>query len=244
MNTAHEPLAPRFCPDQLIVAAMPRKAKKGDDSADDLSLHSVIYATKAELMKELKNINSTLTILQTKICDVEDTLQKVLEKQRRQDAEIKLLKEDVLIIKENYDNILAEVEDRDRRKANLILSGLPEKEVGTVEERKESDLLMVKMLFSVLDNSKKDAVSAVFRIGKMTSSKPRLLKVTCRDTESKRVLLSKSKDLRKKDQYKNVYINPDMTPLQQAQNRRLREELRARRNLGEDVTIRHARESR
>ncbi len=218
---------------------MTRRGRKGEISADDVSLHSAIYATKADLMKELKNINSTLNILQNKICDVEGTLQKVLETQRTQDAEIKLLKEDVLTIKENYDNILAEVEDRDRRKANLILSGLPEREDGSAEERKEGDMLTVKTLFSVLDNSKTEAVSAVFRIGKVTSSKPRLLKVICRDTESKRALLSKSKDLRNKAQYRNVFLNPDMTPLQQALNKRLREELRARRNLGEDVTIRH-----
>ena len=218
---------------------MTRKGRKGDDLSEDLSLRSAIDVTKAELMKELKNINSTLNTLQSKISDVDNTLQKVLETQKMQDAEIKVLKEDVLSIKANYDNILAEFEDRDRRKANLILSGLPEKEDGTLEQRKEKDLSTVKALFSALDSSKVDAVSAVFRIGKLTSSRPRLLKVICRNTESKRALLSKSKDLRNMDQYKNVYMNPDMTPLQQAQNKKLREELRAKRNLGEDVTIRH-----
>lgn len=218
---------------------MTRKGRKGDDSSDDLSLRSAIDATKEELMKELKNISGTLKSLQTKISVVEDTLQKVLETQMTQDVEIKNLKEEVLTIKDDYNNILAEVESRDRRKSNLILSGLPEKEDGTADERKQSDMSAVKTLFSALDNSKTNAVSAVFRIGKMTSSGPRLLKVICCDEESKRALLSKSKDLRNIIQYKEVYINPDLTPLQQAQNKKLREELRARRNLGEEVMIRH-----
>lgn len=220
---------------------MPRKGSKGGDNcaADDLTLRSAIDAIKFDLMKELKTISGTLNSLQNKINDVENTLQEVLKTQRTQDAEMKNLKQEVLIMKENYDNILAEVENRERRKTNLIISGLPETEVGSADERKENDLSIVKSLFSKIDNSKDKIVSAVFRIGKMTSSRPRLLKVVCSDAESKRSLLSKSKDLRNLHQYKNVYINPDLTPLQQAQNKKLREELKARRNLGEDVTIRH-----
>ena len=67
------------------------------------------------------------------------TLCRVLETQKRQETEIQVLKEDVSKMKENYDNIIAEVESRDRRKTNLILSGLPEKEDGTADERKQSD---------------------------------------------------------------------------------------------------------
>jgi len=218
---------------------MTRKGRKSDAFTEDVSLRSAIDNTKAELMKELKNISDTLNVLQTKICTVEDTLQRVLETQKRQETEIQVLKEDVSKMKENYDNIIAEVESRDRRKTNLILSGLPVKEDGTADERKQSDLITVQTLFTTLDSSKTDAVSAVYRIGKMTSSRPRLLKVVCNTFESKRSLLSKSKSLRNITQFKNVYINPDLTPLQQMQNKQLREELRRRRNLGEDVTIQH-----
>lgn len=220
---------------------MTRKGRKGGDdcAADDLALRSAIDAIKVDLMKELKTISGTLNSLQNKINDVENTLQKVLETQRTQEVEIRNLKQEVLIMKENYDNILAEVENRERRRTNLIISGLPEKEGGSADERKENDLTIVKSLLSKLDSSKDMTVSAVFRIGKLTSSRPRLLKVVCSDAELKRSILSKSKDLRNLHQYKNIYINPDLTPLQQAQNKKLREELRARRNLGEDVTIRH-----
>lgn len=221
---------------------MTRKGKKGDDNADDITLHSALASTKEELMKELKKISGTLNALEAKIRNVEDTLQRVLDTQTIQDAEMKILKKEISTMKDNYDGILAEVESRDRRKANLILSGIPEKDEGTAEERKRSDLLTVKRLFSTLDNStKKDLISAVVRIGKITSSRPRLLKVICCDSETKRTLLSKSKDLRNFEQYKNVYINPDLTPLQQVKNNKLREELRNRRNLGEDVTIRNGR---
>ena len=74
------------------------------------------------------------------MCGVEGTLLKVLETQKRQDDEIKKLKEDVLKMEENHTSIIAEIEDRDRRKANLIVSGLQEMKEGTVEERRKWDL--------------------------------------------------------------------------------------------------------
>ena len=144
-----------------LIPTETRKGRRSDTSADDVSLRSVLDATKIELMNELRNIHSTLNALQSKICNVEGTLLKVLETQKRQDAEIQNLKEDVLKIKENHTNILAEFENRDRRKTNLILSGFPEKEDGTADERKDWDLLRVQKLFSALDDSKTDVVSCI-----------------------------------------------------------------------------------
>ena len=192
-------------------------------------------------MKELRSVTDALGSLQAKMCGVEGTLLKVLETQKRQDDEIKKLKEDVLKMEENHTSIIAEIEDRDRRKANLIVSGLQEMKEGTVEERRKWDLAKVHALFSNLDVAKEhtQGISSTFRIGRLSLVKPRLLKVVCANAESKRALLLKAKSLRGKEEYKYVYVNPDLTPAQQAQSKELREELRRRRNLGEDVIIRH-----
>ena len=184
-------------------------------------------------MNELKNISATLNTLQSKLFQVESTLQRVLETQSTQDKEIKNLKQDISRIKDNYEDILDEFENRDRRKTNLIISGLPEREDMNADERKQLDLSTVNSLFSALDGFTNDVVS-----GMINPSRPRLLKVICVDTESKRRILSKSKDLRNMQQYKNIYVNPDLTPLQQAQNKQLREELHRRRSQGENVMIR------
>ena len=209
-------------------------------SIDDTPFSHALEIVKQDILKELKNVTNVLGSLQTKMCEVEGTLLKVLETQKRQDEEIKNLKEDVLRMKENQTNIIAEIEDRDRRKSNLVISGLQEMEEGTVEERKQWDLAKVRVLFSHLDDTEEHAqgVSNTFRIGKINSSKPRLLKVVCANAESKRAILFKAKSLREREEYKHVYVNPDLTPAQQAQNKALREELRMRRNLGEDVIIR------
>ena len=216
-----------------------RKGRKSDSSSGDSSVRSAVDATKTELLNELHKIHNALNALQTKMSDVEGSLLKVLETQKRQDMEIKYLKEDVIKIKESHDNILAEIENRDRRKPNLIISGIQEKEDGSADERKRWDLSRVKALFSALGSFTDDIISNMHRIGRVNSSKPRLLKIVCKDTDSKRSLLFKAKNLRKVHEFKNIYINPDLTPVQQAQNRQLREELSLRRNLGEEVMIQH-----
>lgn len=221
---------------------MPRKGAKSDSTPEDETLfRSALDAVKKEILKELKTVSSALSTLQTKMCDIEGTLLKVLETQKRQDAEIENLKEDVLRIKESQVNLLAEIEERERRKSNLVISGLQEKEDGSVEERKQWDLAKVQAMFSDLDDTKAGAhvISNTFRVGKINSSKPRLLKVVCASVDTKRTMLLKAKNLRRKEEYKSVYINQDLTLAQQAQNRQLREELRWRRSRGEDVINRH-----
>ena len=143
----------------------------------------------------------------------------------------------------DYETIVNEVEERDRRKPNLIVSGLLEKEEGDVLERKRWDEKQVEALFQSLCQMNKDAISSVHRIGKvnLVKSTPRLLKVVCRDNESKRALLRKARDLRNTANFKQVYVNPDLTPVQQEQSKRLRRELRMRRDRGEDVVISNGR---
>ena len=201
----------------------------------------ILDANKIELLNEMRKVNESLNILQTKINNIDITLTKVLETQKEQDVEIKALKVQVQGLSEGYSNIMNEVEERERRRSNLIIAGLWEKEDGSVEERKQWDVEKVEQLFGELCDFENSVVSSVFRIGKMNSSRPRLLKVICRDADAKRSLLRKAKDLRDSSIFRNVYLNPDMTPMQQEENKRLRLELKTRRNLGEDVIIRQGR---
>ena len=97
----------------------------------------------------------------------------------------------------------------------------------------------VNALFSNLIDLNDNVVKSTYRIGNTNSSKPRLLKVVCRDIDTKRALLSRAKHLRSAPNYKNVYLNTVLTPLQQNENKILREELKRRRDFEEDLIIRH-----
>ena len=214
-----------------------RKGSRSENISEE-SLRLILDSNKTELLSEMKKVQDSLNSLQLKIQNVDTTLVRILETQKTQDIEIQALKAQVRDLSQDYSNIMNEVEDRERRRPNLIVAGMQELEDGSVEDRKKFDADKIDVLFKELCDFEDSVVSSVFRIGKNNSSGPRLLKVICRDSDSKRSLLRKSKDLRDSTKYKNVYINPDLTPTQQRENKRLRQELRARRDRGEDVVIR------
>ena len=75
------------------------------------------------------------------------------------------------------------------------------------------------------------------RIGKPRRDGYRLLRVKFSTNSKKRECLQKSKCLRNKSQYVNVFIKPDLTPSQQKKDWELRMELKARRANNENVMI-------
>lgn len=177
------------------------------------------------LEKKLDKLTDSINVIFTRMDEIERKYSE-LENRCREIEEEKVI-------------MFAEMEERQKRKANLIVSGIPEKENGSVEERRRWDEASIKALLHDLNNFASDAVVATHRIGKTDSRKPRLLKIVCRNVETKRTMLMHAKNLRSIDHYKGVYINPDMTPLEQNQNRTLREECKRRRAIGEDVLIKH-----
>ena len=80
----------------------------------------------------------------------------------------------------------------------------------------------------------------VFRIGKprTESERPRLLKVEFQTVEGKNEALKRAKNLRYSDDFKNVYIVPDLTRKQQEADKILREHVKKFRAEGmEQVMI-------
>ena len=185
----------------------------------------------------MHEIKESLEVLKGKISTIEDTLGHVLDTQKRQDLEMKSLQDEVRRLKDDQVQMLNEVEERDRRRPNLIVSGFPEKDQGPVEERKKWDRSKVEDLVKRLCNFNGEVISSINRIGKANSSKPRLLRVVCRDVDTKYSLIRNAKNLRQLPDFNRIFLNPDLTPIQQNESKYLREELKTRRNRGEDVKI-------
>ena len=78
-------------------------------------------------------------------------------------------------------------------------------------------------------------ITNYIRLGQTNPYKPRPLLITVKDIEKRQALLINGKNLRSSTTYfKDVYISPDYTPKEREQNKKLVEELRYRRNNGED----------
>ena len=124
------------------------------------------------------------------------------------------------------------------RRLNLMVSGIVEKTNGTVEERKEYDEECITNLLNKI-GLHDCSFHGARRIGKANPDKPRLIRVTCSNADEKRSILKNARKLRSLTQFSKVFINSDLTPMQQKEQRLLREELKRRRIAGENVRIRH-----
>ena len=85
-------------------------------------------------------------------------------------------------------------------------------------------------------------VRRVTRVGafKSTSARPRLLLVEFSDISIKRLILRQATKLRRSSKWSDVYISPDLTPKEHSHNKKLRDELKARKNSGEkDIYIKY-----
>ena len=117
-----------------------------------------------------------------------------------------------------------EVMERDKRRMNLVIMGLQEKDEDADKEeiRKIMDALVPE---NMLD------FEVVGRIGRK-SEKERPVRVRMLEFADKRRILIRAKLLKQKEEYARVYIVPDLTRLQQEEDKKLRMEVKTRRNEG------------
>lgn len=153
------------------------------------------------------------------------------------------LKKKNQILEEKMENLssslMEEIEDRNRRKRNVIISGIPEQGNGDADERKKADMKNVEELMQQLSLCEyKNTIIRTNRIGKPgKDAGNRLLIVTFRDQDVQQDVIRKAKQLRNMAAYRKTFINPDLTPTQRNERKNLNQELRRRRNLGDEVVI-------
>ena len=182
------------------------------------------------LDRKLGPLLGYITEIRTKMVELGESVRRV------QDKCIKLEEE----MRNDDEAIFREFEERHRRRKYLIISGLRESS-GSLEERRESDRDAVKELADEIGVKDLDLLTnQVSRIGPLntSSSRPRLLRVKCDTMEDKFSMLRLSKKLRNCEEYQGIYVNLDLTLKQRELGKIQRQELKRRREAGEDVVIR------
>jgi hypothetical protein len=180
-----------------------------------------IKAVKAEII-EMSSFSKELDtkleiIIEAKLVESVEELKKSKES------------EPVMVAGLGRDEVLEEIEI-EKRRLNLVIMG--------IKEDNEDDAA-VKDLFTVLVGSKGvKAVSSVERIGRAQAGKIRPIRVKMINSDSKLDVLKSCSDLRKHEEYKKVYISPDLTRKQQEADKSIRDKLKEMRNGGEtDIRI-------
>ncbi|KAJ3650228.1 hypothetical protein Zmor_021927 [Zophobas morio] len=121
--------------------------------------------------------------------------------------------------------ILEEVEERQFRSHNIIISNLPESQEESNEKKAADDRNKVVNLISATGIGETEILKTV-RIGKI-SNKPRLIKVTLSSSVIVREIVTKY-------QTRNgIYVNRDLTKMQQDVAYKTRKEFKERVNKGE-----------
>ena len=228
-------MANRFSPKQRITRSKDSPRAPSDD------LETLLQKNRFEIIQALKPefnaIHGKLSTLDERINKFESSLTSLVTKQNIQDEKIEKITNDL----NNALSCLAsetsnEVHQRLLRCKNVMIAGLEDQATGSVEERKEKDEEDVENILEALEEEDVD-VSSIRRVGRAKGDGKKMLKVEFSSEEEKRRVLRKAKSLRHKPDYKTVFINPDRTILQQKEFRLLREELKRRKENGEDVVI-------
>ena len=153
--------------------------------------------------------------------------------------ENKHLREEMEKLKSAQENILSQTADelhlRSLRASNLILFGVPEDSSGTLIERKEKDSSFCATLLTELGLD--EDFEHVQRIGKIKPGGVRPLRMKCKSVDQKYRILQSSKGIKDLPYYESVFINPDRTPMQLEEDKKLRAELKKQRLDGRDVII-------
>ena len=216
------------------------KSNDGDVAALLMRMKDeIIQATQQEIRKEIRTVIEKLSCLENRIESLELSLSRVSSRQEQQEECITDLANQVNELKmksSSSDEIFDELHERLKRSKNLIISGVPEHETGSVEERREKDEIYVR---TILETLKCDpgCYKNISRIGKIRNDGSRLIRVTVFTAELASQILQTAKLLRRYGEYRKVYINPDRTMAQQKHFSMLHRELKARRDGGEDVVI-------
>ena len=135
--------------------------------------------------------------------------------------------------------IIDSVLDKEKRKKNIVVHNLPESNADTHADRMAED----KEKFSQLVKDEfhlRVSVSNSSRVGRALPGKHRLLIVTLDNEETKWDIIRLAPQLRNSELWPRVYLSPDLTKSEREEGKKLRDELKRRRDGGEtNLTIRN-----
>ena len=125
---------------------------------------------------------------------------------------------------EVINSVTNEQVERERRKKNVVVFGVPVSGNKTQEKQENDDKGFIERTFRALKiDVKKIKFIRRFR-SNPTNNRPPPILIQLSSENDRQIVLSAAKDLRKLSEYKDVFINPDLTEAQRILNKQLRED--------------------
>ncbi|KAK4318776.1 hypothetical protein Pmani_010199 [Petrolisthes manimaculis] len=188
-----------------------------------------LRAENEEMKEENRKMDTKVKDLETKNGEM---------KKKLQELEEKLLSTKSDITSQVMNMVRDEMNERDetqKRANNIVVYNLPEPDGTVVEERIKEDIN--KCAYLLKDVLKVEVgVTKVIRFGKRNdnNTRPRPTLIKLENESEKWHVLSKAKNLKyANEETRKIGISPDMTKRQREENKKLRDELKIRRDRGE-----------
>lgn len=207
------------------------------------SVSSVTPENIDENIITIKNLAATLNMLSSTVAEIKDVMSELMNENKKLRKEIEELKaekmEENKIIKSgmlNRDEIyINEAVDRIKRSNNVIIRGIRESTGGTEQQNKSNDNEVInKMLTSIIPENLNYRIVSIGRLGKFDTAKTRPVKVTFDSAHAAQYAL------RHKPKNSNIFINEDLTRMQQNIAYATRKEYRKRIADGEnDIRLKY-----
>lgn len=139
------------------------------------------------------------------------------------------------ITSENFEEIIEEVTERNKRKCNLVVFGITEPNSTLTNESRETSekTNVTEVLREIAPNINIDQIKPV-RIGRPAAGKVRPIRVTLNNEEEVITIVRKAINLKNTRFDKKVFVSADLTPRQQQYLRNVRRQLKERRDAGEN----------
>ena len=120
------------------------------------------------------------------------------------------------------EEITSEMKEIKEKSINIVLYGLEESKEEDAAKRRDDDMKKVMKMAEEIDVSMNGAVEIKFRAGRKDedTGKPRPLIVKIEDDETREKILNNARKLSRKEEWKRVYISPDLTFKQREEARK------------------------
>ena len=129
--------------------------------------------------------------------------------------------------KEVKEEMSIERKEIEERASNLVVYGLKESEKEEAKDRREEDDDKVREMADEIGVEVKGKLEVKFRAGKkVEDGKPRPVIVKVEDDETRELLLKHARRLARNDDWKNVFISPDLTWKQREEAKKEEKKLR------------------
>eukprot|EP00794_Sanderia_malayensis_P011225 gene11225-12404_t len=167
-----------------------------------------------ELKLEIAQVKSNL---ESKISNVESKLSNEVQSLKTQfeASESGIERKIQEKLSNTADQNIKEMEERERRKYNIMLFNLPESGSQDKEDCNTHDKNLLKQILEEIEAPVN--VRNVYRVGASEGSNPRPLRVILASADEQKKVLNSAIKLKSKTAFKDVFINKDLTPLERQQ---------------------------